>query len=180
MGMLTKNAHRQPPADTMAAPERRPGGDRQRADAAPQRHHLRATLGRVGADEQRDRRGHQERRARSLQHAARHQGGDVRRDAAQERAGEEHGERRAMNVAPPPDPVAGAAADHEQCAEHDRVRGDHPRQRRLTGVRVRRLEIRERDVHDRQVERRHERTERGHREHRRRPRPLGRSVIGDW
>ena len=100
--------------------------------------------------------------------ASRDQRGDVRCDAAEERAEQEHGDAAEEDPFAA-EPVAGAPADDEQRAEHDGVGGDDPRQRRRAGIAVGRLDVGERHVHDGQVERRHERAQGGDDEHRTRP-----------
>ena len=118
--MFTKNAHRQPPADTMAAPSEGPVATAKRADAAPLGDDLHAPLGRVGGDEQRHRGRDEERRADALQGASGDEGGDVGGDAAQERAEQEHDDA-AEEDALAAEPVTGASADDQQRAEHDGV-----------------------------------------------------------
>jgi hypothetical protein len=138
---------------------------------------LHAPLRWVGADEQGHGGGHQEGCPDALERASADQGGDVGCDAAEERAEQEHGDA-AEEDAFAADSITGAPADDKQRSEHDGVRGDDPRQRGRARVGIGRLDVGEGDVHDRQVERCHERAEGGDDEYRMCAPPAGHGIGG--
>ena len=95
-----------------------------------------------------------DRRAESLHGAREDQDAGAPREPARQR-GEREEDEADDEDAPPPEQVGHAAAEQQEAAERDRVRGDHPLHRRLRDVQVF-LNRRDRDVDDRNVEDRHE------------------------
>src|SRR5439155_6283777 len=90
----------------------------ERTDATPERHHLRAPLSWIRADEQRNRRRNQERRTDALEYAAGDERSHVRRDPAEQRARKKDGDT-GHERAPPTETITGSPADDEQRSEDD-------------------------------------------------------------
>ena len=76
------------------------------------------------------------------------------REAAEDRGQDETADPGEQN-ATPPEQVAGAGTEQQEPTEGERVGVDHPGQRRGAEVEGR-LDVRQRDVHDRRVEHEHE------------------------
>ena len=137
------------------AAEQRSGGAACPVHRRPQAD--RAVKLRAGRERRRDdrqrRRGH-ERAAEALHAASDDQHAAARREAARQRRDREQDQRRRERP-PLPEVVGGAAAEHQEARERDRVRVDDPLQVSRGEVQAR-LDRRQRDVDDAQVEDHHE------------------------
>ncbi len=139
-----------------------PAGDAERTDAAPHGDHLGATLQRERGEQQAERRRCQHGTADALDGSAQDQHAEPRRERGNGRAGSE--DRQAPEEHPAAAQLIGhLAADQQQRAVEDVVRGDDPRRVGSTDVEVGE-DVRERHVDDRQVERREEQRQRADRE----------------
>jgi len=157
--------HETPPAggDENGA-EGRPGRHGQCAHTSPQRHDLRAALDGEGGQQQPQGGRQHGGGTGALDDASGDEQAEGRGNTTQGRAEAEHEEAHEEHPLAT-ETVSGTAGRHEERAEDDAVAGDHPDER---GARVERegtLQSREGDVHDGQVERRHEGAERRDREH---------------
>ena len=149
-GTLTANTHSHP-GTARDQPAEHPAG---RAAAGrgrrPQPERARAPPGRLGRDEQRERRRRHERGADPLHRARRDQRRRGRRERAGERGGREQHQPGAEDP-PPPVQVGHPAREQEAAAERQRVGAQYPVQPGRSEAEVA-ADRRQRDRHDRHVE----------------------------
>ena len=164
IGTLTKKIHSHDSVSVRMPPSSRPNARAAGGDRAPDAERLRpvrALLERGRDDRQRG--GGDERRAQALQAAGDDQHPARGRQPVQQRREREH-DHAGQEDPLAPDQVAGAPAEQQEAAEHQRVAVDHPLQVGGREAEVA-LDRGQRDVDDRRVEDDHELREADEHEH---------------
>ena len=152
-----KKIARQETASGQESAQYRADRERERGDPRPRTDRLAALSGRKGVRDDRERRGHHERAADSLDDAASDQPGRVRREPRGGRRNREQHYADQERQAPSKD-VAEAATRRQEDGEGERVAVDDPLEARQAGAQIA-LDRWQRHVDDRVVEHDHEQRE---------------------